>query len=342
VDDTAARIRERAAAEGFDAVGFAPARLPPEAAEGLARYVAEGRQGEMAWMATTRDRRADPRALMPEARTAIVLGSNYAPPHDPRVTDPGRGAIAAYARNRDYHDLLKKRLKRVARWMADEYGCAVKVFVDTAPLMEKPLAELAGLGWQGRHTNLVSRHFGSWLFLSEILTDLELVEDAAGTDHCGSCDRCVQACPTGALSWDGTIGPRACISYLTIEHKGDIAEQYRAAIGNRIYGCDDCLAVCPWNKFATPTLEQAFLPRPELEAPRLAELAELDDAAFRAFFSGSPIKRTGRDRFVRNVLIAIGNSGDATLNATVSRRLDDPSPLVREAARWAKTRLPAA
>ncbi len=339
VNDSRTMIRDRALAEGFDTVGFAPARLPEEAPRGLARYLAEGRHGEMEWMATTRDRRADPRALMPEARAAVVLGTSYAPPGDPRVPHKDRGAIAAYARNRDYHDLLKKRLKRLAGWMAEEFGCAVKVFVDTAPLMEKPLAQLAGLGWQGRHTNLVSRRYGSWLFLSEILTDLPLLPEVAAVDRCGSCDRCVRACPTGALSGDGTIDARACISYLTIEHKGDIDGQYRAAIGNRVYGCDDCLAVCPWNKFSTPTLEQAFLPRPELKAPRLAELAELDDAAFRALFSGSPIKRTGRDRFVRNVLIAIGNSGEPALLPAVERRLDDASPLVREAARWARERL---
>ena len=340
-DDSKQRLREKALALGFDVVGFAPARLPPGAAEGLADFLADGRQGDMTWMADTQERRADPKALWPEARTIIVLGSNYAPAGDPLalVCHPERGNVSVYARNRDYHDVVKKRLKALGGWMAREFRCELKVFVDTAPVMEKPAAALSGLGWQGKHTNLVSRRFGSWLLLGEIFTTLDLPPDEPETDHCGSCAACRPACPTGALTDDGRIDARLCISYLTIEHKGHIPEGLRPSFGNRIYGCDDCLAACPWNKFATPTDEPEFLPRAELMAPELGDLVQLDDAGFRSVFSGSPIKRIGRDRFVRNVLIAIGNSGAPSLAAQAERLLGDPSPLVRAMAVWALRRL---
>ncbi len=335
-------IRERVIEDGFDTVGFSPAELPPGASAGLATFLADGRQAGMEWMETGSERRSNPCALMPSARTVIALAANYGPDTDPRAkqAQPTTGAIAAYASDKDYHDVLKKRLKHVARWMTTTYSCDVKVFVDTAPVMEKPLAQQAGIGWQGKHTNLVSRRFGSWLFLGEIFTDLDLPADSPEPDHCGQCDRCLRACPTQALPEPHRIDPRRCISYLTIEHKEDILEELRAPMGNRIYGCDDCLAACPWNKFAIPTQELVFRPRPAVRSPRLADLVELDDDAFRRMFSGSPIKRTGRDRFIRNVLIAIGNSGDPALRPAAERRLSDASPLVREAARWAVERLP--
>jgi epoxyqueuosine reductase len=333
-------IRAQALALGFAAVRFAAAAPVAGAAEGLAAYLAEGRHGDMAWMEEHRDRRESPRGLWPEARSVIVLGENYGPGGDPLalLDHAGRGYISVYARGRDYHDVLKRRLKALARWLVATFGGEVKVFTDTAPVMEKPLAAAAGLGWQGRHTNLVSRAFGSWLFLGEVFTTLDLAPDGPETDHCGRCRSCQQACPTGALV-DGRIDPRRCISYLTIEHKGHVPSDLRPLMGNRIYGCDDCLGVCPWNKFARPTDEAAYLPRAELTAPRLADLAALDDAAFRTLFSGSPIKRIGRDRFLRNVLIALGNSGGGDLFAVVRPHLDDPSALVRVAAVWALRRL---
>jgi epoxyqueuosine reductase len=295
----------------------------------------------MAWMADTAARRASPRALWPEARSAVVLATSYAPAGDPLalLDHPDRGMVSVYARNRDYHDVVKARLKRLAGWMAGRYGCAVKVFVDTAPVMEKPLAQSAGLGWRGRHGNLVSRRLGNWFFLSEILTTLDLDGTAPEPDRCGRCRACPPACPTGAIGAEGRVDPRLCVSYLTIEHKGHIPAALRARMGNRIYGCDDCLAVCPWNKFATPVRNADFLPRAELTAPRLSDLAELDDAGFRQVFAGSPVKRIGRDRFVRNVMIAIGNSGRADLAAAARARLDDESALVRAAAAWAFRRL---
>ncbi|RMD61720.1 MAG: tRNA epoxyqueuosine(34) reductase QueG [Alphaproteobacteria bacterium] len=336
-----AAIRDRALALGFDAVGFAPADLGPAAGQTLIRFLEQGYHGDMGWLAAHAERRANPNVLWPQARTVIVLGANYAPHEDPcaLLGARERGVISLYARNRDYHDVLKKRLKALARWMAESFACQVKVFVDTAPVMEKPLAARAGLGWQGKHTNLVSRRYGSWLFLGEVFTDLVLTPDAPEDDHCGRCRRCLDACPTQAFPAPYRLDARRCISYLTIEHKGHIAAEFRAAMGNRIYGCDDCLAVCPWNKFAMPTREAAFLPRAELTGPRLAELATLDDAAFRRRFAGTAIKRTGRDRFVRNVLIALGNSGDPTLAAVAEKRLDDASPLVRAMAVWALLRL---
>jgi epoxyqueuosine reductase len=293
----------------------------------------------MGWMAETAVRRADPCALWPEARSAVVVAANYGPDFDPleRLRRRGNGTISAYAQGRDYHDVLKKRLRVLARWMHETFGAEVKLFVDTAPVMEKPLAQAAGLGWQGKHTNLVSRQFGSWLFLGEVLTALDLAPDAAESDHCGECRRCLDVCPTGAFTAPYRIDARRCISYLTIEHKGHIAAELRPAMGNRVYGCDDCLAVCPWNKFAAPTPHAEF--RAREEAPALAELAGLGDAAFRARFSGSPVKRIGRARFLRNVLIAIGNSGDPALTPAARRLLDDDSPLVRAMAVWALKRL---
>jgi epoxyqueuosine reductase len=340
-------IRDRALACGFDAVGFAEAHLDAEARAGLGEFIARGYHGDMGWLAATAARRGDPRVLWPEARTVIVLGVNYAPEADPLSLLGAQdcGVVSVYAQGRDYHDTLKRRLKALAHWIDGHWPGALKLFVDTAPVMEKPLAERAGLGWQGKHTNLVSRDFGSWLFLGEIYLSLELEPDAAGADHCGSCQRCLDACPTAAFPAPYRLDARRCISYLTIEHKGMIPVELRPLIGNRIYGCDDCLAVCPWNKFARAAEDPDFAPRNELTAPRLAALAELDDAAFRAMFAGTAVKRTGRDRFVRNVLIAIGNApaGDAQLLAAVRRRLDDSSPLVRAAAAWAFLRLaPAA
>lgn len=295
----------------------------------------------MDWLAETPERRADPRALWPEVRSVVMLGLNYGPEEDPRALQarPDRAAISVYARNRDYHDVIKGRLKTVAQKLAARTGAAVKVFVDTAPVMEKPLAAAAGLGWQGKHTNLVSRDYGSWLFLGAIFSAAELPADAAERDHCGSCRACLDACPTDAFPAPYRLDARRCISYLTIEHKGPIAPEFRARLGNRIYGCDDCLAACPWNKFARAAREMKLKARPEFEAPALADLAALDDAGFRALFSGSPVKRIGRDRFVRNVLYALGNAGDAALGAVAAARLDDPSPLVRGAAVWALARL---
>jgi len=336
-------IRNQALAMGFDAVGFAAAHLAERARADLREYLDRGHHGDMGWMADTAARRSDPQTLWAEARTVVVLGVNYGSDDDPRPAagDPERGVISVYARGLDYHDTIKKRLKALARWIAARWPGELKVFVDTAPVMEKPLAQQAGLGWQGKHTNLVSREFGSWLFLGEIYLSLALDPDPAETDHCGACRRCLDACPTAAFPAPYRLDARRCISYLTIEHKGPIPHELRPLIGNRIYGCDDCLAVCPWNKFARATHEPDFLPRAELTAPRLAELAGLDDAAFRALFAGTAVKRIGRDRFLRNVLIAIGNGvpGDPELMAAAEARLDDRSPLVRSTAAWAYARL---
>jgi epoxyqueuosine reductase len=344
MSDTAAlkaEIRAEAARLGFDAAGFAAPEIGAAGAR-LDAFLAAGRQGGMGWMAEKAAWRRDPKALWPEVRCVIALGVNYAPAGDPlaALARRDRGTVSVYAQGRDYHDVVKPRLKRLAGWLQRRSGAAVKVFVDTAPVMEKPLAARAGLGWQGKHTNLVSRGFGSWLLLGEILTDLALPPDEAEADHCGSCRACLEICPTAAFPAPYQLDARRCLSYLTIEHKGPIPGEFRAALGNRIYGCDDCLAVCPWNKFASRSREAAFLPRIELTAPRLADLAALDDAAFRAIFAGSPIKRIGRDRFLRNVLIALGNSGDpAAALPTVEARLADVSPLVRGAAVWALDRL---
>jgi len=338
-------IRAKALALGFDVAGFAPAVGGAERQAALTAFLAQGRQGEMGWMSERAEQRADPQTLWPEVRSILVLGVNYGPGDDPLALagSPERGRISVYARNQDYHDLIKKRLKALGRWLGESYGGGLKVFVDTAPVMEKPLGQSAGLGWQGRHTNLVSRSFGSWLFLSEVFLTLDLPPDPPQDFLCGRCTACGPACPTGALDEAGRIEARRCIAYLTIEHKGSIPAALRPALGNRIYGCDDCLAVCPWNKFARPTQEPAFLPRAELTAPRLADLADLNEADFRALFAGSPIKRIGWARFLRNVLIALGNSGNTELLPSVRQHLKTEEPLVRAMALWALARLdPAA
>ncbi len=331
-------IRTRALELGFDAVGFAKAELAAEAQDNLRSFIAQGLHGEMGWMPEKADRRADPQVLWPDARTVVVLGLNYGPERDP-LEEESQARISVYARHRDYHDLLKKRLKALGRWIADTHKTEVKVFVDTAPVMEKPLAQAGGIGWQGKHTNLVSRDLGSWLFLGEVFLAIDLPADEAESDHCGECRRCLDACPTQAFTAPYRIDARRCISYLTIEHKGPIPRELRPLMGNRIYGCDDCLAVCPWNKFARSTGLPELRQREDLAAPDLRDLASLDDAEFRRRFSGSPIKRIGRDRFLRNVLIAVGNSGDPALTATAQGHLADPNPLVRGAAVWALSRL---
>ena len=331
----------RAETAGFDLVRVTAAALAPAIGAGLEAYLAAGHHGDMAWLERDPGRRSDPRELWPEARSVVVLGVNYGPETNPLLEPPNpeAGTISVYARGTDYHDVIKRRLKALGHWLHRESGMALKVFVDTAPVMEKPLAEAAGLGWQGKHTNLVSRDFGSWLFLAEIFTAIELPPDQPETDHCGHCRRCLDACPTEAFPAPYRIDARRCISYLTIEHKGPIPAEFREKLGNRIYGCDDCLAVCPWNKFARRTGELAFHSRTELAAPLLAELALLDDAGFRRLFSGSPIKRIGRARFLRNVLIALGNSGSQAAAPVVEARLDDEAALVRGMAVWSLARL---
>ena len=340
-EDARDAILAHARSLGFHAAGVASADDAPADGEGLRQFLRLGYAGDMAWLPRTAERRAAPRALWPEARSVVVVGFNYGPAHDPLrlLSEPTRGIVSAYAQGRDYHDVLKGRLRRLAHFVVDTFAAEVKLFVDTAPVMEKPLAARAGVGWQGKHTNLVSRRHGSWLFLGELFTTLDLAPDEAEADRCGSCRQCLDVCPTDAFPAPYRLDARRCISYLTIEHKGHIAPEFREAMGNRIYGCDDCLAVCPWNKFARRTKEYAFLPRAELTAPRLADLAALDDRTFRTVFSGSPIKRTGRDRFVRNVLIAIGNCENAAVLPAAKRLLGDPSPLVRAMAVWAARRL---
>jgi epoxyqueuosine reductase len=335
------QIRAEAFRLGFDLCRFTPIDETWKAGDRLAEFVDAGRHGEMTWLAETLERRAHPRAMWSDARSAIVLGVNYGPDHDPLaiLTEPARGAISVYAQGDDYHELIKSRLKALARWLQGRFGGELKVFVDTAPLLEKPLAEKAGLGWQGKHTNLVSREFGSWLFLGSILTTLDLAPDAVEPTTCGTCHACLDICPTKAFPAPYQLDARRCISYLTIELKGPIPREFREALGNRIYGCDDCLAVCPWNKFASVAAEQKLAAREALRAPSLADLARLDDAQFRALFVKSPVKRIGRDRFVRNVLYAIGNSGEPALAPEAEWLLDDASPLVRGAAVWALSRL---
>nr|WP_246339956.1 tRNA epoxyqueuosine(34) reductase QueG [Ancylobacter tetraedralis] len=330
-----------ARAEGFDALGIAAPDSIPLAGDRLRRWLVEGAHGDMEWMAETAERRAAPARLWPEIGSVLMLGLNYGPDEDPRaaLADRTRGAISVYARGDDYHELIKGKLKRIASRFLPRAGGEVKVFVDTAPLMEKPLAEAAGLGWQGKHTNLVSRARGSWLLLGAIATTLALPPDAPERDHCGSCRACLDACPTQAFPAPYRIDARRCVSYLTIEHKGPIPHELRAGIGNRIYGCDDCLAACPWNKFAALGREARLAARTENRAPALAELARLDEPAFRTRFAKSPIKRTGRVRFLRNVLVAIGNSGDPALVPEAERLLVDPHPLVRGAAVWALAQL---
>ncbi|MEM6309666.1 MAG: tRNA epoxyqueuosine(34) reductase QueG [Pseudomonadota bacterium] len=336
-----ASVVARAIDEGFVAARVCRPDAVPEVMERLRDFVAKGRHGQMGWMTERMHWRGDPTALWPEARSVLMLAESYAPAHDPLdvLAQRDRGAISVYAQNKDYHDLVKKRLKRLARWMVAETGCAVKVFVDTAPVPEKALGAAAGLGWQGKHTNLVSRDWGNWAFLGSVFTTLEIEPDAAEIDHCGSCRACLDVCPTDAFPAPYQLDARRCISYLTIEYKGPVEESLRAGMGNRIYGCDDCLAVCPWNKFAVRATETRYAAREDLSAPPLAELAVLDDAGFRARFSGSPIKRIGRDRFVRNVLYAIGNSAEPGLAGAARDLAQDPDPAVADAARWAVKRL---
>lgn len=334
-------LRAFATEAGFAQMGVCRPDAVPEAAERLAQFVEAGRHGQMGWMAERMAWRGDPTALWPAARSVVMLAEPYTPAHDPLeiLEQRDRAAISVYAQNRDYHDLVKKRLKRVARWLVEQAGCEVKVFVDTAPVMEKPLGAAAGLGWQGKHTNLLGRDLGNWFFLGAIFTTVELEPDAAGEERCGSCTACLDICPTDAFPAPYQLDARRCISYLTIEHKGPVDIALRARMGNRIYGCDDCLAVCPWNKFAQEARELRYAAREDLRAPRLGELALLDDGAFRAMFSGSPIKRIGRDRFVRNVLYAIGNSGEPDLRGVALGLQNDPAPEVADAARWAVERL---
>ena len=337
------QIKARARAEGFDAVRFAGAQAAPQNAARLGEFLDAGHHGEMAWMAERATWRADPQEMWPAARSVIMLGINYGPEaaDDPLaiLQQRDRAAISVYAQGDDYHDVVKKKRKALAGHIFQTFNAEVKVFVDTAPVMEKPLAQKAGLGWQGKHTNLVSREFGSWLFLGSIFTTLELPPDSAEDDHCGNCHACLDICPTDAFPAPYRLDARRCISYLTIENKGPIPREFRESMGNRIYGCDDCLAVCPWNKFASAASEMKLAARAELKNARLADLAALDGAAFRALFRKSPVKRIGRDRFLRNVMIAIGNSGDAALAGAARAALDDASPLVRGAAVWALSRL---
>jgi epoxyqueuosine reductase len=335
-------IRAYAFDLGFNICRFAPAEAAPAQGERLRAWLQDGAHGDMSWMLETAERRAAPRALWPEATSLVMLGLNYGPKADPLASLSKRdcATISVYARNRDYHDLIKGRLKQLAGFMLNRAGAGdARVFVDTAPVMEKPLAQTAGVGWQGKHTNLVSRDFGSWLFLGAIFTNLRLAADPPEQDHCGSCRKCLDICPTAAFPTPYRLDARRCVSYLTIEHKGPIPLEFRTKIGNRIYGCDDCLAVCPWNKYASAGREAKLAARPEFESPPLAQLARLDDAAFRALFAGSPIKRIGRDRFLRNVLIAIGNSGRPELAAEAERVVEDAAPVVRGAAVWALGRL---
>ena len=334
-------LTQQARTLGFDCVGVTGPGAIAEAAKHFRSFLDTGAHGDMGWLASNPERRTDPRALWAAVRSVIMLGVNYGPDENPLaiLEKRTRGAISVYAQGDDYHDLIKKRLKTLARWLVAATGGEVKVFVDTAAVMEKPLAQAAGLGWQGKHTNLVSREFGSWLFLGAIFTTIDMPRDGADSDHCGSCQACLDICPTAAFPAPYKLDARRCISYLTIESKGPIPHEFRKAIGNRIYGCDDCLAVCPWNKFAQAGRETKLAARDELRAPSLADLAGLDDAAFRARFTKSPVKRIGRDRFIRNVLIAIGNSNDPALAAEADRLLDDESPLVRGAAVWALSQL---
>lgn len=335
------KIEARAEKLGFDVVRVVSADKAPDRLTELSKFVGEGRHGSMAWMEETLERRHHPKSLWPEVNSIIMLGLNYGPEENPleRLKDKGLGNISVYAQNRDYHDIIKGRLKELAAIIASDTGADVKVFVDTAPVMEKPLAEAAGIGWQGKHTNLVSRDFGSWLFLGAIFTTLEMAADRAEEDHCGSCRACLDICPTDAFPAPYQLDARRCISYLTIEHKGHIPRAFRKKIGNRIYGCDDCLAVCPWNKFAQASHEMKLKPRADLADIRLNALLKLDDAAFRALFSGSPVKRIGRDRFLRNALIAAGNSADESLLPLIHNLLDDTAAEVRLAAVWAYRQL---
>jgi epoxyqueuosine reductase len=341
IGDVRAALAQEARALGFDCIGIAAPDAIADAAKYFREFLDVGAHGDMDWLAHNPERRTDPRGLWPDVRSVIMLGVNYGPDEDPLaiLKQRTRGAISVYAQGDDYHDVIKKRLKALARWLVAKVPSEVKVFVDTAAVMEKPLAQASGLGWQGKHTNLVSREFGSWLFLGAIFTALDLPDDEAEIDHCGTCRACLDICPTSAFPAPYKLDARRCISYLTIENKGPIPLEFRKSIGNRIYGCDDCLAVCPWNKFAQQGRETKLAARDELRSPELAELSRLDDAAFRARFTKSPVKRIGRDRFVRNVLIAIGNSGEGALAGETERLLADESPLVRGAAVWALAQL---
>jgi len=343
ISDLVGKLKAQARAEGFNAVAITAAKLPQEISEHLAAFIDSGHHGDMGWMAETQDRRASPELMWPEAKSAIVLAMNYGQGLDvfARLDEKSIGVISTYALHRDYHDVIKPKLKRLAGWLAQEASAQVKVFVDTAPLMEKPLAALAGLGWQGKHTNLVSRELGSWFFLGVILTDMELPHDAPEIDHCGTCRACLDICPTKAFLGPHQIDARRCISYLTIEHRGEIPHEFRKAMGNRIYGCDDCLGICPWNKFAQAAREAKLQARADLVSPPLAELLRLDDATFRKHFAGAPVKRIGRERFIRNCLIAAGNSGDQSLMPILQERAQEPSPLISEAADWAIKELQA-
>ena len=334
-----ARLVAQARAEGFAAARVCGPDAVPQAAGRLADWLAAGHHGQMGWMAERAAWRGDPQALWPQVRSVVMLAEVYTPPGDPLAVleQRSQAAISVYAQGRDYHDLVKRRLKRLGRWLLDQAAGEIKVFVDTAPVMEKPLAQAAGLGWQGKHTNLLSRDLGNWLFLGAIFTTLDLPPDAPEISHCGSCTACLDICPTGAFPAPYQLDARRCISYLTIEHRGPVDPDLRALMGNRIYGCDDCLAVCPWNKFAQAASETGYAQR--IGAPPLAELAALDDEGFRARFAGSPIKRIGRDRFVRNVMYAVGNSGDLELIPAAQARLKDDDPVVAEAASWALARL---
>jgi epoxyqueuosine reductase len=336
-----ARLIKRALDEGFVMARVCRPDAVPEVPDRLAAFVEAGYHGQMGWMADRMHWRGNPAALWPAAKSVLMLAESYAPEHDPRdvLAMKDRGAISVYAQNKDYHDLVKKRLKRLARWWIDQAGGEVKVFVDTAPVPEKALGASAGLGWQGKHTNLVSREWGNWAFLGSVFTTLELEPDAPEVDHCGSCSACLDVCPTDAFPAPYQLDARRCISYLTIEHKGPVDVELRALMGNHIYGCDDCLAACPWNKFAVAASDIRYAAKDDLKAPALADLAQLDDAAFRAKFSGSPIKRIGRNRFVRNVLYAIGNSNAPQLKATAAALLNDADETVADAARWAMTQL---
>ncbi|NNE81227.1 MAG: tRNA epoxyqueuosine(34) reductase QueG [Silicimonas sp.] len=343
-DDLKASLVETALREGFAAAKICRPDAVPDLPGRLAAFLDDGRHGQMEWMERRVEWRANPQALWPEARSIVMLAEPYTPAHDPLddLAHRERGVISVYARGKDYHDIVKKRLKRVARWLVAEADCEVKVFVDTAPVAEKALGQAAGLGWQGKHTNLLSRDLGNWFFLGAIFTTADLAADQAEVDHCGTCRRCLDICPTDAFPAPFQLDARRCISYLTIEHAGPVDEELRPKLGNRIYGCDDCLAVCPWNKFAETARDARYGAKGDLDAPPLAELARLDDKAFRQKFAGSPIKRSGRNRFVRNVLYAIGNSGDQALKSTAAEMTEDPDTAVADAARWAVMRLSAA
>ncbi|MCP4110460.1 MAG: tRNA epoxyqueuosine(34) reductase QueG [Desulfobacteraceae bacterium] len=332
-------IRAKALEFGFDAVGFAGTDIDKRSQNRLREFTANSEYGTMEWMARNSDLRASPKALWPCTESIIILGINYGPGSEELENNPEYPYFSLYARNKDYHDVVKKRLKKLARWLCEKFKCEVKVFVDTAPVLEKAIAAKSGIGWQGSHTNIVSRKFGSWLFLGEIFTTLRIPPDKAEQNRCGTCRKCIDACPSWAFSEPGRLDPRKCISYLTIEHKGSVPPELRQSMGNRIYGCDDCLAACPWNRFAKPTQEPAFMPKPELSELGFKDFLEFDDADFRQFFRGSPIKRIGIERFLRNTLICAGNSGNLTLKSRIEKLLHSESAVIRETAAWALSQI---